>query len=52
MLNFLPSSLVGVIAGFLLFVNVLFWVIYFIRVLHSENLFYLAAAAPDNKQNS
>ncbi|MGA2780771.1 MAG: acyltransferase [Smithella sp.] len=26
MLNFLPSSLVGVIAGFLLFINVLFWV--------------------------
>ena len=26
--------------------------IYFVRVLHSENLFYLAAAAPDNKQNS
>ncbi|MGP8154989.1 MAG: acyltransferase [Smithella sp.] len=27
MLNFLPSKLVGAIAGFLLFVNVLFWVI-------------------------
>ena len=26
MLNFLPSKLVGVIAGFLLFVNILFWV--------------------------
>jgi 1-acyl-sn-glycerol-3-phosphate acyltransferase len=26
MLNFLPSSLVGAIAGFLLFINVLFWV--------------------------
>ena len=26
MLNFLPSSLVGAIAGFLLFVNVVFWV--------------------------
>ena len=26
MLNFLPSSLVGVIAGFLLFINVVFWV--------------------------
>ncbi|MGA9110095.1 MAG: acyltransferase [Smithella sp.] len=26
MLNFLPPSLVGVIAGFLLFINVLFWV--------------------------
>jgi 1-acyl-sn-glycerol-3-phosphate acyltransferase len=26
MLNFLPSSLVGVIAGFLLFINVIFWV--------------------------
>jgi 1-acyl-sn-glycerol-3-phosphate acyltransferase len=26
MLNFLPSTLVGIIAGFLLFVNVVFWV--------------------------
>ena len=26
--------------------------IYFVRVLHSENLFYLAAAAPDNQQYS
>lgn len=26
--------------------------IYFVRILHSENLFYLAAAAPDNQQYS
>ena len=52
MLNFLPSSLVGVIAGFLLFVNVLFWVSILFVFSIPKIFFTLAAVAPDNQQDS
>ena len=52
MLNFLPSRIVGAIAGFLLFINVVFWVTILFVFSIPKILFALAAVAPDNKQDS